>query len=194
MASSLQNPPARHWHRATLALMASLLVHVIMLELSGGGGDAARPASALHAELRAAPPALEPLIEPVRQEPRIPQPLALPAKQVPAASRSAHVPSADTVHAPARAEAEGGADSRVYTARELDRFPQPLQPLPRWQGDTLRLWLTIDTRGHVVDLAVATGAFPLDPQWRERIAGVLFSPAMREERPVRARILLELRE
>lgn len=174
--------------------MASLLAHVAMLELSGGGGQAARPASALHAELRAAPPVQESEIAPVRQEPPMPRPLALPAKQVPAASQSTPVPPAETVHAAARAEAEAGADSRVYTARELDRFPQPLQPLPRWQGESLRLWLTIDARGHVVDLAAATGALPMDPQWRERIAGVLFSPAMREERAVRARILLELRE
>jgi len=174
--------------------MASLLVHVTMLELSAGGGHAARPVPALHAELRASPPALESVVVPVRQEPPPDLPTALPAKQVPASSQTTPVPPAEPVHAAARAEAEGGADSRVYTARELDRFPQPLQPLPRWQGDSLRLWLTIDARGHVVDLAAATGASPVDPQWRERIAGVLFSPAMREERAVRARILLELRE
>ncbi len=189
MASSLLNPPALRWRRAALALAASLLVHALLLELSGGGGPAARvTAQALHAELTTALPPVQTVTEHI---PAQPAPVVLPKPPVamtggPAAQAAPEAGGAE--------QSTAGADNRIYSARELDRFPQPLQPLPRWQGTSLRLWLTIDARGQVVDIAAAAGEPSPEPLWRERFAGVVFSPALRAERAVKARILLELGE
>jgi TonB family protein len=102
--------------------------------------------------------------------------------------------------APLKAAAGAGVpDPRFYQARELDRYPAPLAPLnlqaAAGLSGSVRLWLSIDLTGNVVDVSVAdadpSGA--LESRARESLLATRFMPAMKNERPVKSRILLELR-
>ena len=215
MASSLQQRRPPPWRVAVLALAASLLMHALLLGLAGGGTASrshAPGAIRLQAELLLSPagsaaesPAARPeaavadsAADSAADPAGAPRPSVVPAGTPgPVAATAAPAQAALPQQAPSARIAEpasgtGGADSRIYAARELDRLPLPLQPLPRAPGGTLRLWLTIDARGGVTAIA-PYGAEPLpDASWRERLSAVVFDPALRESRTVRARILLEL--
>jgi hypothetical protein len=102
------------------------------------------------------------------------------------------VSPADPVAAAVPEAAGGPADPQVYLARELDRLPRPLQSLPRAPAGRSQWWLTIDVHGQVVDLAPVNGDPSSQPQLRQQLADLRFAPALREERAVKARILLEL--
>lgn len=90
-------------------------------------------------------------------------------------------------------------DSRFYQARELDRYPEPLAPLnlraAAGRAGSVRLWLSIDRAGNVVDVAVvdAGPSGELESMARESLLATRFMPAVKNERPVKSRILLELR-
>jgi protein TonB len=90
-------------------------------------------------------------------------------------------------------------DSRFYSARELDRFPEPLTPLELQSGTgrsgSVRLRIGIDLAGRVVEVDVVdsdpSGA--LEVYAREQLQVTRFMPGLKDGRPVRSRILLELR-
>lgn|GEM_PF-2803258 len=89
-------------------------------------------------------------------------------------------------------------DSRFYSARELDRFPAPVQPLElraaMGQSGSVRLSIGIDLAGRVVDVEVVDGdpSGVLETYAREQLQAVRFMPGLKDDRPVRSRILLEL--
>ncbi len=89
-------------------------------------------------------------------------------------------------------------DSRFFSARELDRFPVPVEPLELRtavsQSGSLRLRIGIDLAGRVVDVEVVDGdpSGALETYAREQLQAVRFMPGLKDDRPVRSRILLEL--
>jgi hypothetical protein len=90
-------------------------------------------------------------------------------------------------------------DLHFYQARELDRYPVPLTPLnlqaAAGRAGSVRLWLSIDHAGNAVDVAVidADPSGDLASMARESLLATRFMPAVKNERPVKSRILLELR-
>lgn len=90
-------------------------------------------------------------------------------------------------------------DPRIYPARELDRFPFPLTPLDLSTGQgrtgTARFWVSIDITGYVVNAELIAADLPavLAASARELLLAARFSPGFKDERPVKSRILLELR-
>ena len=97
------------------------------------------------------------------------------------------------------AQASAIPDSRFYSARELDRFPEPVAPLElqsvTGRSGSVRLRIGIDLAGRVVEIDVVdsdpSGA--LEAYAREQLQATRFMPGLKDGRPVRSRILLELR-
>ena len=92
-----------------------------------------------------------------------------------------------------------GSESRFYLARELDRYPVPLMPVvPGRQRDgiagSVRLWVSIDHVGRVVDVAVADGdpAGIHEQSARDLMLATRFDPARKDGRSVKSRLLLML--
>jgi hypothetical protein len=89
-------------------------------------------------------------------------------------------------------------DSRFYSARELDRFPAPVTPLELRSGTgragSVRVRIGIDLAGRVVEVEVVDGdpSGVLQIYAREQLQAVRFLPGLKDDRPVRSRILLEL--
>jgi len=89
-------------------------------------------------------------------------------------------------------------DSRFYSARELDRFPTPVAPLELRSGSgqsgSVRVRIGIDLAGRVVDVEVVDGdpSGALQTYAQEQLQAVRFMPGLKDDRPVRSRILLEL--
>lgn len=190
-ASSLIAQPPLPWRRGAWALAVSLLLHLLIADFGFGGRatQAVRPASSLQAELVAMPPQSTvdtPSVAVVVPASSSPLRDWTPSSFQPAKEGSA---ASDSVQA-----SSGITDRHIYQARELDRYPQPLAPLsvrrPPGSGP-LRLWLTIDTRGQVVELASASGQ-PVEAALQEQLLAVVFSPALRDQQAVKSRILLEL--
>jgi hypothetical protein len=82
-----------------------------------------------------------------------------------------------------------------YAATELDVFPRPLAPLelprPGNPASRIRAVVKIDDRGFVNDVEI-TGT---DSRGREALRALLaaarFAPALKDERPVGSRIVLD---
>ena len=91
------------------------------------------------------------------------------------------------------------ADLSYYTARDLDRYPRPLAPLPilRAAGEgagEVRLEILIDERGIVQDMSFAGPAAParVEEALRAALAATRFMPAQKDGRAVRSRIVLSV--
>jgi len=190
------------WRRLALALGASLLAHYLAVDgwpIVGGGRPMVPAAPQLHAQLDVS---AEPLTVPAVDTADLPQ--ERPKTEWP---RSVSVPdarpaqpaaSAITEVQPAASSGSNIPDPRFYPARELDRYPLPLAPLDlRGMGGRpghARVWVGIDLSGNVVDVALvdADPSGVLQRQLREQLLAVQFMPGIKDERPVRSRILLEL--
>lgn len=188
------------WRRLLPALAGSVLVHYLIAagwQSSGGVGQAPAQMPYLQALLEI--PARPPAASTAGQADEAAQ----PAPVRPAAiSRSPVVHEEPSAAAPAgRRPAEGAGaalpDPRFYPARELDRYPLALAPLDLRTGagkaGTVRFWVGIDLAGNVVDVAVDGEPGPLAALAREHLLAMRFTPGVRDERPVKSRILLELR-
>lgn len=194
----------RHWswRRLLVAVGVSVLVHVLVASRwhpSGGMRQDAAVTPQLQARLEA--PA-EPLVVPAAERPDIPleSAPAKPLARVPAPVERA-APSAPAA-AGGRFTADAGVavpDPRFYPARELDRYPVPLAPLDLRTATagpgSVRFWLNIDLAGNVVDAVVvdADRSVALTSMAREYLLATRFVPAVKDGRPVKSRVLLELR-
>lgn len=188
------------WRRLAVALGASLLVHYLVVggwPASGGGGSAAVLTPQLHAQLQIpAVPPTNPFTESAEQ-PEAPEqaksvrPVAVLADRV--ERRTAAAPSETQ---PAANAGSAVPDPRFFPARELDRYPVPLVPLDLRGvgGGAVRAWVSIDLAGNVVEVVVvdAGPSVALQQQVREQLLAVRFMPGMKDERPVRSRVLMEL--
>jgi TonB family protein len=96
--------------------------------------------------------------------------------------------------------ANSGPDPRFYLARELDQYPAPLTGLDLGEArgnaaGSVRLWVSIDHAGRVVDAVVIDAEPPgaLEQAARERVLATRFLPGRRDGHPVKSRVLLDLR-
>jgi len=89
-------------------------------------------------------------------------------------------------------------DPRYYLARELDHYPAPLLPLslPNDVFGSIRLWVSVDHAGQVVDAAVIDADPPglLERPVRDLVLSTRFMPARKNGHPVKSRVLLVLRQ
>jgi len=202
--------PAR---RILIALGVSLLAHFLLVGHRGGSGAAHTAATVLkplQARLEWMPEALPPpaeadippLITPLITPIPMPvttlvttvQPPVISPRRLPVTA-----PVAAVEPSPASAAASG-PDLRFYLARELDRYPSPLTTLSlddgRGTAGGVRLWVSIDQTGRVVDVAVIDADPPgeFEHLARERLLAMRFVPAERDGRPVKSRILLVMRQ
>jgi len=179
--------------RLLIALGASLLVHYLIAGGWNGSGGAQRAAVVppLQARLE---PRDQPTIEPVFSATpdatvRLVPPLAAARRRPAAAAPRPAVPQAGT-------DFSNGSDNRFYLARELDEYPAPLAPLhlPGAAG-SVRLWVSIDRAGQVVDVAVADAEPPdmFEQRARDLVLATQFAPARKAGYPVKSRVLLVLR-
>lgn len=182
-----QGVPGR---RMLIALGLSLLAHFLMVSGWGASGTVRTTAAVvpLQARLEPLPAALPPSV--VADIPPVSD-ASLPAVSARRTS-PANVTAAVVQQSPAAA-AGSGPDLRFYLARELDQYPSPLSAL-RLDKGSVRLWVSIDQAGRVVDAAVID-ADPPDgiERWaREHVLATRFVPAQRDGRPVKSRVLLVL--
>lgn len=93
-------------------------------------------------------------------------------------------------------------DDRFFGARELDRYPLPLAPLalnnvPSVSG-VVRFWVNIDQFGKILEATLvnqdmsASMSANIQDMARRQLLATQFMPAVKNNRPVRSRILLEL--
>jgi protein TonB len=189
------------WRRLAFALGASLLAHYLIVEVwpSSGGGRPMPTAPLLKAQLEIPAAALTvPSAESADLSHVAVRPASTP--RVPAPLERTESPSAALPELQfSGAQASAIPDSRFYSARELDRFPEPLAPLELQSGTgrsgSVRLRIGIDLAGRVVEVDVVdsdpSGA--LEVYAREQLQVTRFMPGLKDGRPVRSRILLELR-
>lgn len=192
------------WRRPAVALGASLLLHGL---LAGNWPSGGRPAvgvmpqlqAQLEIPLEAAAPVAT-VAEPFR-EAEAPRPSRSVVAATPLAARQAASVAAAEIQPSTSAGVNAGSnipDSGFIPARELDRFPAPVIPLDFGGAGigagTVRAWVSIDLAGTVVDVTVldADPSGALQRQLREYLRTVQFLPGIKDERPVRSRILLEL--
>lgn len=176
--------------RMLIALGLSLLVHFLMVGGWGASGAARTTAVAVPLQARLEPmPAALPALAAVDTSPAAtaPQP-ERPVRRAAIATSAAAVPEL-----PPAGAAASGPDLRFYLARELDQYPSPLSVL-RLDNGSVRLWVSIDQAGRVVDAAVIDADPPgeLETLARERVLATRFVPAQRDGRPVKSRVLLVL--
>lgn len=184
------------WRRLLPALIASALVHYLIVDgWPPSGGIPHVPAAMRQLQAQLELPA-EPL-------PGI-QPGELPVAPVPAQqpklAAAAGPPAVAAVERqPAPSAGAAVPDLRIYPARELDRYPVPLAPLDLravpGQTGIMRFWITIDPAGNVVDVDRVENDVPvaLTSLARQLLLATRFEPGVKEQRPVKCRILLELR-
>ena len=183
--------------RLIIALGASLLTHYVVAGAwRDGAPQSAVSQTAIAARLEA--PADAPLLRDAPGTGVVSPPAAIQAwSGVPQLARNAVRAAQPAI---ATATAQPGPDNRVYLARELDRYPAPVAALSLDAGaggasaGSVRLWVTIDQTGQVTDIAVIDAEPPVvfDAVARERLLGMWFSPAYKDERPVKSRVLLVL--
>lgn len=195
------------YRRLLIALGVSLFAHYLIVFGGWTGAAGARRA------MVAPPPSpLEVRLESRTAEPVIELPLisiaygAASVSSVPQTSRRqfvgqnyAALPAITPQVAMASAiTPSNGPDDRFYLARELDHFPKPLQPWNLRDQDgvagSVRLWVSIDQAGQVIDVMVVDVEPPglfVQPL-RDRVRAVRFDPARKDGRPVKSRVLLAL--
>lgn len=178
--------------RVLIALGASLLVHFLVVGWSGSARGVADVMVPLQARLEPNP------VVPPSAEKNDHPPVSMTVPPAELSRRTAPIVAA-TVKQPPAGVATGGTDPRFYLARELDQYPSPLSTLspgddPGTAG-SVRLWVSIDEAGRVVDAAVIDPDPPGESGQlaRERVLATSFVSARRDGRPVKSRILLVLR-
>lgn len=93
-------------------------------------------------------------------------------------------------------------DANWYTVQDIDVYPRATTPLgfasPQGTGDAvvrMLLWLRIDEHGQVAEVSAGEPGIPA--AWvdaaRASLTAVRFTPARKDERAVRSRLLLSLR-
>jgi hypothetical protein len=189
------------WRRLLPALMVSALVHYLIVDgwrPSGGVPQFPVAMPQLQAQLEI-PAALMTATETAVAEnpPLLPEAMPEPPRNRIAQKLPAVVTTADI--RPAESPGPAVPDLRIYPARELDRFPVPLMPLDLRTGPgsvgVVRFWVSIDLTGNVVEAELFAGDLPaaLAASARNLLLAARFSPGFKDERPVKSRILLELR-
>jgi protein TonB len=202
--------------RLAAAVAVSALAHLLIVQsvAPGSSGRATRAPGPSVPSLDARlvftepdPPVAEALPEVVPDAPRLaeaarPERARLPPPRVSAASREV---SADSAGEPRQAGAEGSAhlpDATYYGARQLDVYPMLATPMAREEfagvasgarGRVLLLVL-IDAAGGVDDVSVVDGgdAGGLEHAARRAFLGARFTPAQRNGRAVKSRIVIEV--
>jgi len=195
-------PRSWPWRRLLPALGASVLVHVLVAEGWRPSGSAAQ-SGAMPVQLQAR---LETAESPAMPDPDPPDIPVEPDRNRSVAGVQMRAPRITTSAAPQAPgtpvpAGDGVAvpDLRFYQARELDRYPVPLAALnlrtAAGRAGSVRLWLSIDHAGNVVDVAAADAdsSAELASMARESLLATRFMPALKNERPVKSRVLLELR-
>ena len=185
-----------------IALGISLLAHFLIVGGWGGSG-VVRTAATVLAPLQARLEPMSAVVSPPEEDtsaihdthdiPLVtaPAPAAASRRVSPATKAAAAIEPS-----PADAAASGPG-LRFYLARELDQYPSPLSALRLDNGrgaGSVRLWVSIDQTGRVVDAAVIDADSPseFERQARERVLATPFVPARRDGHPVKSRILLVL--
>lgn len=87
-----------------------------------------------------------------------------------------------------------GGDRHFYSARELDQYPEPLDPgklMATPAADGVRVWVSIDREGIVQQVVAVDAGHAVDAA-RERLLAMRFVPARRAGLPVNSRVLMEL--
>lgn len=179
--------------RMLIALGASLFLHFLMVGGWGASG-AARTVAIVLVPLQAR---LEPMPAILPPPAEVDTPAVITAPPPGILSRRAS-PASASAAAVAQSPASG-TDPRFYLARELDRYPSPLSALSLDHGrgtGSVRLWVSIDQAGRVIDAAVIDADPPSEFERlaRERVLATRFVPAWRDGRPVKSRILLVLQQ
>lgn len=174
-------------HRVLTALVVSLCVHLLVISCwdghSGASGLRLPAPPALHAQLDPAP---HPAAEPDPPQAPVVHPAEKPVTRTRTATAAAKAP-------PITDPEHGVSDARFYLARELDQYPAPLSALMPGSdaAGSVRLWVSIDHAGRVLDAALVdpTGG-NFSQSLRERMLATRFEPARRDGRPVKSRVLM----
>ncbi len=193
-------PPGWPRGRLALALLLSLLLHWMIVDgwhLSGAP-RAVTGTPLLQARLE--PPAVDRVLS-AAGAPAVEVEAGDDRKRASTAGRQPperRVPPPRSPATPQSAPATG-PDLRFYTARELDRYPVPLTSLNPVFPDgesVMRFWLGIDATGVVVEVEPgnAGGQGAGVSAAREILLATRFEPAFKDGRPVRSRVLLELKQ
>lgn len=186
------SPRRKSGLRLLAALGLSVLVHMLIaatLQSGGGASESTAIALPLQARIDAPAPASAAVVAEAAESLAADEPRA-------ARQQAPRTASAGALQRPAAGAGDNVPDARFYSARELDRYPAPLMRFEA-VGDRLgplRLWISIDRNGRVVEVAPAVPSTVLAPAAREHLLSVQFTPAMKDGRPVRSRILLELHD
>lgn len=204
--------------RIGLALLMSAAAHlllVVRVEVGGPRPDA--PPPSIRARLELLPAPATPPAPSIRTPDRVP-PAPMPGDAAPAAIEQPAaaspvvieqppVPSPDEPSASLEAPAAVAVDPQTvsvpvdpayYAARELDVYPVPLQPLSAQPVSQIRGWVRVltlvDETGLVTQAEIFDSNPPeaLDEAALAAVRASRFSPARKDGRTVRSRILIEL--
>ncbi len=194
-AYALPTAPPCFRRRFHLALVASLMVHALMV-VDWSGAGSLRPGLASNPEFSTERQGFFSAVLLAQVEPQAEGVAGLAdfSSQIVRATAAK-----DAVPAPQFSDSDAG--QRYYSALELDHYPAPLVPLENLLADVsgisgqVRLLLRIDLFGRVVDLTVLAADPPgaWGAKAREHLLQTRFTPARKDERPVNSRIVLELR-
>lgn len=176
--------------RMLIALALSLFAHFLLVGgwSASGKGSPTTMVVPLQAWLEPAPAVLPPsAVADIPLVSDAPRPAVSSRRTSPAGTAAAAVQQSPA------GTAASGPDLRFYPARELDQYPSPLSAL-RLDDGSVRLWVSIDQTGRVVDAAVIDAEPPGEFEMlaRARVLATRFVPAQRDGRPVKSRVLLVL--
>jgi protein TonB len=193
--------------RIGMALLVSAALHlllVVRVEVGGPRPDDSPPSIRARLELAPAPATSSP--SPIRTPVRT-SPTSVPAEGVPPAiEQPSLAPQPEpgmAVDAPAEPPAEPDAlrvpvDPVFYAARELDVYPVPLEPLRAPAALETRGWVRVlamvDETGSVTQAEIFDSEPPavLDGAALAAVRAARFTPARKDGRAVRSRVLIEL--
>ena len=187
--------------RVALAILLSLLAHAGLIHIKGAGGGRPRAplderaalAVSLEVErLSAAPVASGEVLEPTAvgtKSAPSPRPRAIPVEPHAAAVAAERVP------APQERSA-GASDPTYYGAREIDVYPALAGPLALLLSAPARvqLFLAINAMGAVEEVSVVSADTPaiVEDEVLRAFRAATFTPALRNGRAVRSRLLVEV--
>ena len=198
-----------HLQRAGAALFLSALCHtLVVLTLAQHAGDVLNR-SAPAPDASTAPIMVARLTNLAdKQAVDVPSPLLTAPSEITenksksAATTAAATPTTNLPSSASSGTPLGRDSSHYYVASELDRRPTPLTPVnlpypgadPQAEGYLL-LQLYISEKGRVdkVEVMLNDGADLIAPIAAKVFGDVVFSPGLRKERPVKSRMLIELK-